>query len=70
MPQTARASDPHWDRLYNDRRFFIQGTLWIKTKDAQLIPFHLNTAQDRFFNIVDEQERLNLPVRVVALKYV
>jgi len=62
------ADDPRWDRLYNDRRFFIQGFLWIKTKDARLVPFHLNTAQHRFFNIVEDMERLNLPVRVVALK--
>ncbi len=46
----------------------IEKILKIRTKDARLVPFALNTAQKRLLSVIRAQEAEGRPVRVILLK--
>jgi hypothetical protein len=55
----------------NDCERFIQDCLYIKDKDARLVPFFSSgefPAQRHFIRLVEEERRAGRPVRIVALK--
>ncbi len=47
---------------------YIPNFLKIRTKDAKLIPFKLNIAQDHMLSIIEQQEKKKKPVRIIVLK--
>jgi len=47
---------------------YIQKKLFIKTKDARLIPLQLNVPQTKVFNIIQDLKAQNKPVRLIILK--
>lgn len=48
---------------FNNRRFFIEEHLKIRTMDKRLSLLKLNEAQDRLFELVGSQERAGRRVR-------
>lgn len=65
---TAQDFDELVSTCQSDRRYFIENFLWIKTKDRQVIPLHLNEAQLRLIAEVEKQERAGKPVRGIIVK--
>ena len=57
-----------YERCYDDRRWFIERFLRIKTRDQRVIPLKINEAQNRFLLQVEAQEQAGKPIRAIALK--
>ena len=57
-----------YERCFDDRRWFIERFLKIKTRDQRVIPLRINEAQNRFLLQVEAQERSGKPVRGIVLK--
>jgi len=57
-----------YERCFDDRRWFIERFLQIKTRDQRVIPLKINEAQNRFFLQVEAQEQAGKPVRGIGLK--
>lgn len=49
-------------------RYYLPAFLKIRTKDAKLVPFILNEAQDYVLRIIEKLKKQNKPVRLVILK--
>lgn len=49
-------------------RYYLPAFLKIRTKDAKLVPFVLNEAQDYVLRIIEKLKEQNKPVRLVILK--
>ncbi len=49
-------------------RRFIEKNLYIRTKDAKIIPLKLNPAQVRLYNALEAQRKAKKPMRVIILK--
>jgi len=47
---------------------YIEGELWIRTKDSQIIPFVINEPQMKLYNTIKELIQLNKPIRIIILK--
>ena len=47
---------------------FIQGLLWIKTKEAEVIPFRFNEVQQKVYEKIQYLRKLNKPIRAIILK--
>ena len=47
---------------------YIETFLKIKTKDGQLVPFCLNAAQKRLYEIIRKEHEAGKPVRIIILK--
>lgn len=62
----------NWEKTFRDffsyRRWAISHHLKIRTKDQKLKLLQLNEAQHRLYEIVERQEKYNLPVRVICVK--
>ncbi len=65
---TAEKFEAYADLIQEDRRFFIEEHLWIKTKEQSVIPLKLNEGQDKLFKYVEAQESAGKPVRGIILK--
>lgn len=57
-----------YERCFDDRRWFIERFLKIKTRDQRVIPLKLNEAQNRFLLQVEAQEQAGKPVRGIGAK--
>ncbi|NCC88485.1 MAG: hypothetical protein EOM05_11600, partial [Clostridia bacterium] len=55
-------------KLKYDRRWYIENFLQIKTKSAEIAPFKLNAAQRIVMDIIEEDEKNNIPKRYIVLK--
>jgi len=53
--------------LLNARKY-IETFLKIQTKEGKLEPFRLNEAQERFYNVLKEEQQKGKPIRVIVLK--
>ena len=49
-------------------REYIEGCLKIRTKSGAVIPFRLNAAQEKLYNVAREQQERGKPVRIIILK--
>ncbi|MCD7844448.1 MAG: hypothetical protein LUG57_01045 [Oscillospiraceae bacterium] len=47
---------------------YIQENLFIRTKDAQIVPFRLNGAQRRLYDALEAQRQAGKPMRAIVLK--
>lgn len=47
---------------------YIESFLKIKNKDSKIIPFKLNTPQQRLYDVIKEQKEKHKPVRIIILK--
>lgn len=47
---------------------YIENFLKIKTKEGKLVPFHLNRAQRRLYDVIREEHEAGRPVRIIILK--
>ena len=56
------------ERSINDRLYYIENCLWIRTKEEALVPFKLNRPQRRVHNLVTSLEASNRPIRLICLK--
>jgi hypothetical protein len=57
-----------YERCFDDRRWFIERFLKIKTRDQRVIQLKVNEAQNRFLLQVEAQERAGKPIRGIGLK--
>ena len=61
-----------WVELFKNyetrRRWAIRKFFRIRTKGQRLVELRLNEAQQRFYGIVEKQERERRPVRIIAVK--
>jgi len=49
-------------------RVYIPNFLKIRTKEAKLVPFKLNNAQEQVLSIIEDQEKKEKPIRLIVLK--
>lgn len=47
---------------------YMEENLFIRTKDAQIVPFRLNAAQRRLYDALEEQRQAGKPMRAIVLK--
>lgn len=55
-------------KVKNDRRWYMENFLKIRSKDGRLIPFKLNTAQQILEKEIEKCEEKNIPKRFIILK--
>ena len=67
-PQKRANWEAYLQDCFDDRRFFIEEHLKIRTMDKRIAPLKLNEAQRQLFELVDQQERAGKPVRIIGVK--
>jgi hypothetical protein len=67
-PQKRADWEAYLQDCFDDRRFFIEEHLKIRTMDKRIAPLKLNEAQQGLFKLVDRQERAEKPVRIIGVK--
>jgi hypothetical protein len=60
--------ETYLEECFDERRFFIEEHLKIRTIDKRVALLKLNESQDRLFELVERQERAGKPVRVIGVK--
>jgi hypothetical protein len=60
--------ESYLEECFDDRRFFIEEHLKIRTIDKRVALLKLNEAQQPLFELVERQERAGKPVRIIAVK--
>lgn len=55
-------------RFYSERRWAIERYLKIRTKDQKLARLAFNSTQVKLFSLIERQEALGLPVRIIIVK--
>ncbi|TMA91113.1 MAG: hypothetical protein E6J74_22990 [Deltaproteobacteria bacterium] len=60
--------EAYLEDCYENRRFFIEEHLKIRTVDKRIDLLKLNEAQQRLFELVESQERAHKPVRIIGVK--
>ena len=55
-------------KTLRDPKLYIQSYLKIKTKDSRIVPFQLNSAQIRLYQLIDRLKKEGKPVRIIILK--
>ena len=58
---------PKYDVL-RDAKKYIEAFLCIKTKESEIVPFRLNSAQNRLYECIKEQQAAGKPIRIIILK--
>ena len=58
---------PKYDVL-RDAKKYIEAFLCIKTKESEIVPFRLNSAQKRLYECIKEQQAAGKPIRIIILK--
>lgn len=58
---------PRYDVL-RDAKKYIEAFLCIKTKESEIVPFRLNSAQKRLYECIKEQQAAGKPIRIIILK--
>ena len=58
---------PKYDVL-RDAKKYIEAFLCIKTKESEIVPFRLNSAQNRLYECIKEQQAEGKPIRIIILK--
>lgn len=58
---------PRYDVL-RDAKKYIEAFLCIKTKESEIVPFRLNSAQKRLYECIKEQQAEGKPIRIIILK--
>lgn len=58
---------PKYDVL-RDAKKYIEAFLCIKTKESEIVPFRLNSAQRRLYECIKEQQAAGKPIRIIILK--
>ena len=66
-PQKRADWEAYLQDCFDDRRFFIEEHLKIRTMDKRIAPLKLNEAQQGLFKLVDRQERAEKPVRIIGV---
>jgi hypothetical protein len=56
------------EECFDDRRFYIEEHLKIRTVDKRVALLKLNEAQERLFELVECQEQAEKPVRIIGVK--
>lgn len=54
--------------LYVNPKFYIESLLYIKTKERGLVRFQFNEVQNRVYEIIQQQRKNKIPVRIILLK--
>lgn len=54
--------------VLHDPKKYIESFLWIKTKTNKIVPFRLNSAQIRLYNLIMKLQAEGKPVRIIILK--
>jgi len=57
-----------YERLFQSRIDYVEGCLWIRTKDQRLIPLHLNEPQEQLFLLLVKLLESKKFVRVIIFK--
>jgi hypothetical protein len=59
--------ESYLEECFNNRRFFIEEHLKIRTVDKRILLLKLNEAQERLFELVESQEQAGKPVRIIGV---
>lgn len=51
-----------------NRKKFIENYVKIRTKDSKIVPFIINSPQQKLYDIIKEQKQNGKPVRIIILK--
>ena len=55
-------------KTLRDPKLYIQSYLQIKTKDSRIVPFRLNSAQIRLYQLIARLKKEGKPIRIIILK--
>ena len=67
-PKKRAQWEGYLEECFDDRRFYVEEHLKIRTVDKRVALLKLNEAQERLFDLVGTQERARKPVRIIGVK--
>ena len=66
IPQMSKESIAR--QLLCDPKFYIENLLKVQNKEGQIVDFHFNRAQQKFYEEYKRQMQRQIPVRIIVLK--